>query len=428
MTFHIRHKIITLFFISCFICFPKFVQAESNVLINEFLVDPQPQQVELYNKNSNAVDISGWFLDDSGGSTYFTIPSGTMLNGQSCVVFSGDFSLNKTSADTMRLFDSTANPVSSNANLIDSYNYPKSSGSGISFMRMTDGSTNWATGSATIGKFNQSNENCITTPSSSPTVTPPSPSPEPTAVNSTIPTLLPTSQPIHNIIITEVMAYPDTSDNEWVELYNNNNFSVTFANWYIDDVENSGSTPKIFSMEIVAHGYSIVNINTSMFNNDGDTVRVLNSYKNEVDSIEYGTSEKGKSLGRVSLENDTFCEQNPSPGHSNNSCISAPTTQSTHTINPTVSPLPSPTIEQTDTLNLISDTPSPKKLDSSFLNNSENNSNTFTQPLSEKGQVMGTQTRNDPKRTAIIQSLSYISVVFSLLGIISVLVKIKNMA
>jgi hypothetical protein len=41
---------------------------------------------------------------------------------------------------------------------------------------------------------------------------------------------------------------------------------------------------------------------------------------------------------------------------------------------------------------------------------------------------MGTQTRNDPKRTAIIQSLSYISVVFSLLGIISVLVKIKNMA
>ena len=58
----------------------------AQIRINEVLIDPS-QKIELFNFGTNPFDISGWFLDDSGGSSYFIIPQDTTLVPNSCRVF-----------------------------------------------------------------------------------------------------------------------------------------------------------------------------------------------------------------------------------------------------------------------------------------------------------------------------------------------------
>src|SRR3990167_2983604 len=91
---------IFLLFIQCAL------SSEKQIVINEFSIEPE-QKIELWNNSSTPIDVSNWYLDDSGGTTYFTIPLSTVLYPNSCVMFSDNFNLNKSSADTVRLFDST---------------------------------------------------------------------------------------------------------------------------------------------------------------------------------------------------------------------------------------------------------------------------------------------------------------------------------
>ena len=48
------------------------------------VADTGDEWIEIYNANSFAVDLSGWKLDDvaNGGSSPFTIPTGTMHRGE----------------------------------------------------------------------------------------------------------------------------------------------------------------------------------------------------------------------------------------------------------------------------------------------------------------------------------------------------------
>ncbi|MEK7097112.1 MAG: lamin tail domain-containing protein, partial [Patescibacteria group bacterium] len=275
--------------------FPVF--AQSKISINEFLIDPQPQSVEIFNSGTQSADISDWIIDDSGGTTFYTIPNDSIVFPNQCLVFSGDFNLNKSSADTIKL-------INSSQQLIDSFSYKSSSGSGISYFRQPDATDSWATGSATLGFYNSSTEQtCLfptLTPSPTitliPTLTPtPIASPEPTAEAGTTATSTP--QSYDNIYLSEVMVNPTTGEKEWVEIFNNNDFSVILNGWYIDDLENSGSSSKIFSLEISRKSYAVFNLTSSMFNNDGDSVLLLDSNKNLKDDFEYSKSEQGKTLG-----------------------------------------------------------------------------------------------------------------------------------
>ena len=55
------------FFLFLLILLPQKVLA-ADVVINEFLVDPDSSQwVELYNKGASPIDIGSWFIDDNGG-------------------------------------------------------------------------------------------------------------------------------------------------------------------------------------------------------------------------------------------------------------------------------------------------------------------------------------------------------------------------
>ena len=416
--------IFPLFVLFFILLYPVF--GEQRVKINEFAVDLSPQQVELINISSDSADISNWYLDDSGGTTYYTISQNTYMYPNSCLVFSSDLNLNKSSPDTLRLFDATSPPTATNASLIDSYAYKSSPGTGKSYFRNPDGENNWISGTSTLGQYNLTGQNCIITP----TVTP-SPNPTPTTIPSIapsltptiIPSLNPTSISYDNIFISEVMVYPESRQSEWIELYNNNDFSVSFINWYIDDIENGGATPKQFSELIDAKGYTTITFSSSLFNNDQDNVRLLDFNKIQKDGFEYQNPRQGKSLGRVSFDSESFCEEEPSYGVANTSCIS-----------PTVT-------VKTGQSSSISSTTKTKEVKKQDIQKTDNSFQVFSsippvyvanKSYGTTKNVLGASTReNDIKiqtqsSKPLINHLSFLSFSYSILTIVSVLIRMKN--
>ena len=361
------YRKIQIFIVVLFLIFAKVIFAQSSTIkINEFLIEPTPQIVELLNTGTEIVDLSNWYIDDNGGTTYFTIPTGTQLYPNACISFSGSLNLNKTTVDSVRLFDSTAPPTTSSANLIDSFEYKSSSGSGITFQRIPDGQNVWATGTANFDLYNLTGISCKVepTPTSLPSPTAstgeaelsitPSQTPTPTAITPPIPTPI---AEIKAIYLSEVYPYPNESETEWVEIFNDNAFSVFLDNWKLDDVEDAGSSPKKFSITIPSYSFETIDLSSSIFNNDGDDVRLLNANDTLVDSFSYDDVEKGKSVGRISFSSTTYCVQNSSKEYSNDSCIN----ESTPT--PTVAITPTPTNSQ-----------SAKNISSSVLGASTDNS------------------------------------------------------
>jgi hypothetical protein len=298
----------------------------AKVVINEFLIDSSPQQVELYNTATESSSISNWYIDDNGGNTYFTVPENTTIYPQACLTFSGDFNLNKSSADTIRLFDSNFPPTTSSAILIDSFSYKAASGS-ASFFRYPDGENIWATGAASLGFYNKTNQNCIVSLTPAPSIfvsetLPQTPSNTPFPSIFTSPTQQVPSNQIEftNIFLSEVMAYPETGEKEWFELYNDNDFIVNLENWYIDDGENMGSAPKLFSLTIQPKSYGVFDLSSSLFNNSYDSVRLLDVSKKEVDSFEYTQASKNISFSRESFDSDIFCKTVPTKNYLNTLC------------------------------------------------------------------------------------------------------------
>ncbi len=403
--------------------FPNPCFAQSKILINEFLIDPQPQSVEIFNSGTESADISDWIIDDSGGTTFYTIPKNNIIFPNQCIVFSADFNLNKTSADAVKL-------INDSQQLIDSFSYKSSSGSGISYFRFPDGSDTWTTGSASLGFNNQTNISCLMTPSPIPTLTI-TPTPMPTIVPTVgsedpTPTETQTSTPIpqsyENIYIFEIMVNPPIGEKEWVEIYNDNDFPVSLNNWYIDDLENAGSSPKIFSLEISGKSYGVFNLTSSMFNNDGDSIRLLDFNKNLKDDFEYLKTEQGKTLGRTSLDSDDFCLQEPSKNLVNNPCINP--TPTTATFIATTQTILSPTAKIISTkisLNIKS-VPSNKPVS---INRLIDTKIIYTK---NSGQVLGASDEliiNVPNNKPLINLLIILSASYSLLVIVSVLIKSK---
>ncbi len=397
-----------------FLLLSRRVIADNTIFINEFLIEPTPQQVEIINTGTETMDISGWYINDNGGtSNYYTIHKNTILLPNSCQVFSGDFGFNKVKEDRVRLFNSSAPPTSSDAQLIDSFSYVSSLGQGNVYMRLPDGSATWATGTASFGQYNSTKKNCIITPAPTPTSTPTMEQSNNGTISSPPP--VPTPISYNNIYISEVMVNPDDNNHEWVELFNRNDFPVVLFKWYIDDIENAGASPKMFSLDLAANGYGVYELTGSMFNNDGDNVRLLDYAKNIEDSFEYSFSTQGKTLGRTSWDSDEFCLQEPSKNLANNSCI-----------DPTATPIPTPTkIPKSITLSVKSVIRRPTAKSPRTPMNQYRT--TPIKRLTGEGEILGiADVQEQNNQLQRVRILSLLPLTYSLLTIISVLIKIKK--
>ncbi len=110
-----------------------------------------------------------------------------------------------------------------------------------------------------------------------------------------------------NIFLNEIMPSPEGSDseNEWIELYNANNFEADISGWKIRDKIGAVKTyafPE--NTKIEANSFLILKrpqIKISL-NNEGDGLELLNPNGKIIDSIDYEKAKQGQSWSKT--END----------------------------------------------------------------------------------------------------------------------------
>jgi len=373
-----------------------FVRSVIAVLtINEIYPAPGTgdyEWVELYNNDDTSVDLTQYILIDLANNR-IKINEAT-LSPSSYLIASCSSVLNN-NGDTVFL-------KKVNGEIIEIATYSGIFTSDKSYAKCPDGNGSWLTTNIITKNFSNQTA-CLS----------PTPTPEPT--NIPIPTSIPASLPIspsptpisyNNVYLSEVYPYPATGENEWLELYNDNDFSVELNNWYFDDVENGGSSPKSFSLTIDQKSYVVFDLSSSMFNNDGDSVRLLDFNKNLKDSFEYTEGEKSKSWGRTDFQSDQYCLQEPTKNSVNGSCLNQ-----TVAVSPTskLTPILLPTSKTTGSTPLL------------------NLSKKQSKPINQSATVLGINTETPTVSTnkPLLTSLTLISFFNSLLTIFSVLLKIK---
>lgn len=196
--------------------------AFSAAVINEFLANPSgpssedTEWIELYNTDSLPIDLGGWKLDDEeGGSTPFTIASGSSIAVGGFLVFektTTKIALNN-SGDTVRL-------LKPSGDVWDSYSYASIS-EDVSVGRSSDGGGSWMSCvSATKGGSN----NCpLPTSTPTETLTPtqslaPTNTPTNTATPTKTPTLTPTKTNTPTPTLLEEAEVSESTDEEQGEM------------------------------------------------------------------------------------------------------------------------------------------------------------------------------------------------------------------
>ncbi len=418
-------------FLSAFFYCVNTVSAK--IWLNEIYPAPQSPEkewIELYNDEDKEINLSGYSLiDEPPANNKITLET-TLIPPHGFIITSSYNVLNNT-GDTVILKDNLGE-------IIETATYSGTFTSDKTFAKCPDDTGSWYA-LTTITK-NSSNETAclVLTPTITLTPSPTTELPTPTLqpiptpsytsevleVTPTVQTPTLTNQPLtyDNIYISEVMVNPESGQKEWVELFNDNDFSISIDNWYIDDLENAGAAPKIFSLNINGKSYEVHQLTSSVFNNDGDHVRLLDFNKNLKDSFEYSKSLQGKTWGRADFNNDNFCLQEPSKSLVNNPCIN-PTPVPTSIVEPTKKQLlvdKKPTISYKQ--RIINNLPAKPEQVSSLRWQAGHQSSTNNPP-----QVLGINTSNQPSSpsTNTVKGFSLISFSYSLLTIASVLIKMK---
>ncbi len=298
----------------------------ANLYLNEIYPAPLKgnyEWVEIFNDGGKEIDLTHYSLSDKTGKLLYF--NGNVVHSNNYVIATSSSVLNNT-GDTIFLKDDQDN-------LIEVATYSATLDSTQTVAKCPDKTGNWYVLSLTTKAESNYLACFVLSPTPTPTLVP-SPTeiitptltltpiltilPSPTVVPSPIPTK---KEEYNHIFISEVMVNPDLNQSEWLELYNNNPYIVTLTDWFIDDIADGGSSPKKFSLTISAYGYNSLDLNSAIFNNNGDDVRLLNNEEQEKDKFQYSFSEKGIPWGRITIDNNNFCLQEESRDKKNNPCI-----------------------------------------------------------------------------------------------------------
>jgi Lamin Tail Domain len=281
----------------------------SGIILNEFLANPKSRYdgewVELYNGGSASGDLAGWKLDDGeGGGSPHTLPDGTtIVPGDYLVVYLPSALLNN-GGDTLRL-------IRPDGVVVDSTSYTSSTPD-VSRSRSPDGVW-YDSDEPTPGEPNLP-PSALVVPTEGSSV--PSAS---VSVDNTTP-----GSEGEKVRLSEVLPAPkDAFDAEWVEIANDSDAPADLTGWMVDDVAGGGA-PFTLPSDSVAepHGLLVVTLPRALFNNVGDSVRLLRPDGNVADEFTYTASAPDLSLCRIGGAWVERCA--PTPGDPNEAEAGAP--------------------------------------------------------------------------------------------------------
>lgn len=165
-----------------------------------------------------------------------------------------------------------------------------------------------------------------------------------------------------SIVINEVVPAP-SSGPEYVELYNPSDTTVDVSGWSIDDDTPGGSITTLATGTVIApHQLLVIPLSSTILNNTGDAVVLMDAAGTLVDRIDFGAMKNGESMARIPDGSSTISKTTPSLGQFNlvPTTTATPTTTSTPVVQTplVVTAQPVDTLTPTDTL-LASETAIP---------------------------------------------------------------------
>lgn len=390
----------------------------AEVKINEIYPAPETGQlewVELYNNSENTYDLTQYSLFDFANNP-LKIPQTTIGPFEYTVATSS--SVLNNSGDTLYL--------KKMSETIEIATYSGSLTNTTSLNRCPNGIGQFYTlQTLTMGSSNE--PACLSlSPTVSPTFTP-TPILSPTTQLTTTPTTTPTPVPI--IILSEIYPYPKDDEYEWVELYNATDTEVILNNWYIDDIENGGSSPDAFSTLIPSKQFIVIEYQKSFLNNSGDTVRLLDPTLQEVSSVSYGQSYEGDSFG-ISDESHILCKQVSSKNSANFPCLNITPTPTTIKLSKTPTPSKQPKATPAPPQHIANqvlglNTSTIKSITITGQQKYKSTQNTDEQ-THKSSEIIIEQTANKKSSQQVVSFLSFSTFTSSLLTICSILLKIKS--
>ncbi|HSN75398.1 MAG TPA: lamin tail domain-containing protein, partial [Anaerolineae bacterium] len=317
----------------------------SGISLNEFMPDPasdwngdgaadqNDEYIELYNANDFAVNLNGWQLDDMDdglrtspdGSPPYTVPPGTAIPARGFLILfrsQTGIALNN-DGDWVRL-------LRPDGVVIEATEYTASRDD-QAVSKTVDGGDEWTT------------------------TCPPSPGAanQPPATPTPTPTLLPVVYPV-GIVLNEYMPNPETdwngdgimgdANDEYIELYNANDFPVDLGGWQVDDVASGGSASYTLPAGTMLEAQGFLPLwsrdtHIVLNNSGGDAVRLLRPDGVEVHSHSYTSAPVDAATSKtVDGGGEWTTAYPPSPGASNQPATPTPTPTATPTATPGVYP------------------------------------------------------------------------------------------
>jgi len=106
------------------------------------------------------------------------------------------------------------------------------------------------------------------------------------------------------IIINEILPSPKGQDEkeEWIEIFNQNNFEIDLSNWQITDIEGKTTTFTFLAgTKITPNGFLVLFRPTTKItlNNDGDGLNLIQPDGKIIDSVSYEKAPLDQSYNRI---------------------------------------------------------------------------------------------------------------------------------
>jgi len=123
------------------------------------------------------------------------------------------------------------------------------------------------------------------------------------------------------ILLNEILPSPEGADetNEWIEIFNQNDFSVDLSGWQISDMVGSTKTYTLpVGTKIIPQGYLVIDRPTSkiVLNNDADGIKLIQPDGKAADEVSYKKAPLNESYNRTE-KTDWLWSSSLTPGLKN---------------------------------------------------------------------------------------------------------------
>jgi hypothetical protein len=286
--------------------------------------------MELYNNTDSPVNLSGWVLIAEDGTPKINLTGIIPVNGFYLLERTDDTTVPNIPADQIY-----TGALGNTGEILDLYDNLGN------LIDRADNSSGWLAGDNTTKQTMERAGHQTWQTSQNPSGTPKEKNsateieiqpeikvaePEPLKVASTVaetvkvPVVVEPQQPIiypSNIIINEIMPSPEGADEteEWIEIFNQNNFEADLSGWQIKDTVGKTSTYVFPSgTKIPAKEFLTLNRQKTkiILNNDGDGLNLIRPDGEVVNSASYEKAILGQSYGLI--KSDWIWSENPTPG------------------------------------------------------------------------------------------------------------------